>query len=141
MIPHGKFREKVKDILPLHITGWQRDLPLFGKRNMNDIFLPFFFRKKSLRFTFHLVAQKEKPVLVTVEAINIRSIVADGIESAHDGTDTGSGNIIYRNISLFQHLEHTYFSRALGTTSTQHEPHLFAWLLGLQRSMCKEAAE
>ena len=141
MIPHGKFREKVKDILPLHITGWQRDLPLFGKRNMNDIFLPFFFRKKSLRFTFHLVAQKEKPVLVTVEAVDIRSIVADGIESAHDGTDTGSGNIIYRNISLFQHLEHTYFSRTLGTTSTQNEPHLLAWLLGLQRSMCKETAE
>ena len=131
MIPHGKLREKVKDILPLHITGRQRDLPLFRKRNMNDIFLPFFFRKKSLRFTFHLVAQKEKPVLVTVEAVDISSIVADGIESAHDGTDTGSGNIIYRNISLFQHLEHTYFSRALGTTSTQHEPHLFAWLLGL----------
>ena len=141
MIPHGKFREKVKDILPLHITGRQRNLPLFGKRYMNDIFLPFFFRKKSLRFTFHLVAQKEKPVLVTVEAIDIRSIVADGIESAHDGTDTGSGNIIYRNISLFQHLEHTYFSRTLGTTSTQHEPHLLAWLLGLQRSMSKEAAE
>ena len=98
---------------------------------MNDIFLPFFFRKKSLRFTFHLVAQKEKPVLVTVEAVDISSIVADGIESAHDGTDTGSGNIIYRNISLFQHLEHTYFSRTLGTTSTQHEPHLLAWLLGL----------
>ena len=141
MIPHGKFREKIQDVLPLHITGWQRDLSLFGKRNMNDIFLPFFFREESLRFAFHLVAQKEKPVLVTVEAVDISSIVADGIESAHDGTDTGSGNIIYRNISLFQHLEHTYFSRALGTTSTQHEPHLLAWLLGLQRSMCKEAAE
>ena len=34
-----------------------------------------------------------------------------------------------------------YFSRTLGTTSTQHESHLLAWLLSLQRSMSKEAAE
>ena len=133
MITHREFREKVKDVLSLHITCWQRNLPFLGKRNMNDIFLSFFFRKECLRFPFHLIAQQEKPVLVAVKTVDIRSIIADGIESTHDGTDTSSGNIIYRNISLFQHLEHTHFGSTLGATSTQNESHLLAGVLGLRR--------
>ena len=103
---------------------------------MNDIFLPFFFRKECLRFAFHLIAQKKNPVLVAVEAVDISSIVADGIESTHDGTDTGSGNIIDGDVRLFQHLEHTHFGSTLGATSTQNESHLLAEVLRLQRLRC-----
>ena len=99
---------------------------------MNDIFL-LFFRKKALIHAFHLVAQKEKPVLVTVEAVDIRSIVADGIESTHDGTDTGSGNTIYRNISLFRTLSTPTSAAPLAPSlSTQHEPHSSAVAAGLR---------
>ena len=57
------------------------------------------------------------------KGIQIRSIIAQGIEGAQQAADTGSYHQVYRNVALFQVLQDAHRGRALGTAAGKDQAH------------------
>ena len=60
------------------------------------------------------------------QTVDIGSIIAYGVQSAHDAAYAGTDDIVNGDIRLLQHLQHTYLGSTFGTASAQYKTHLLA---------------
>ena len=72
------------------------------------------------------IRKQELPILSPNKAIHLVRRITNRIQPSHNGSHTGSYNIVDGDAGLFNHLECPHMGNALGTTTTQHYSHLLA---------------
>ena len=132
MITDCQIREQVVNILPTDESRWNLDFPVILYRHGNQILFRFFLLRKREIITIYFITQQKRPVLSSHQTIHRMRIVPNRVQRPNERSHTRPCNIIYRNPSFLQYLQHTDMCHTFCTSTTQHQPDLFPLPLNIQ---------
>jgi len=120
MKSNGQVREELHGILTIEKAVGEGQL--FFCEGKTDVVPRFIHLVKGCnKFLFEFIAQQGTPILTFHNTLKCSGIITTGIQSTHDTPNTGSRDIIYGYLGLFQHFKHTNMGKSFCPSTRQYQ--------------------